>query len=266
MTIGQDSDQRQEIMMPDNFFWYDLATSDVEAARKFYCEVVGWAYQDVGQPGQAYGLFKVGDVSVAGLMPYPDGMTPPHPVWNGYIAVTDVDAMAGRVKQAGGTVHRGPMEVPGVIRFAVVADPQGAVFIIAKGLEAQPMPQLAAGTSGTFGWRELFATDWAKDFAFYEKLFGWTKAEAHNMGPMGICQLFAAGGDAIGGMMNKPAEMPQCWWNYYINVDGIDAAKTRVENGGGKVMMGPMQVPGGQWILQGQDPQGGNFALVALKR
>ena len=252
--------------MPNNFFWYDLATSDVEAARKFYCDVVGWHYQDNSQGGQTYGVFQVGDAGVAGLMPYPEGMQPPHPVWNGYIAVEDVDAMAGRIKDAGGTVHRGPMEVPGVIRFAVVADPQGAVFLIAKGLSAAPMQQLPVGSPGTIGWRELFAADWEKDFAFYEKLFGWTKAEAHNMGPMGVYQLFAAGDAPIGGMMNKDPAMPRSWWNYYINVDGIDAAKARIEKAGGAVKMGPMEVPGGQWILQGQDPQGGHFALVANKR
>jgi len=252
--------------MPNNFFWYDLATSDVAAARKFYCDVVGWGYQDNSQGGQSYGLFTVGDAGVAGLMPYPEGMQPPHPVWNGYIAVDDVDAMAGKIKDAGGKVHRGPMEVPGVIRFAVVADPQGAVFIVAKGLQSGPMPQFPEGTPGTIGWRELFAADWEKDFAFYAKLFGWTKAEAHDMGPMGTYQLFAAGGAPSGGMMNKHPAMPQPWWNYYINVDGIEAAKARVEKAGGSVKMGPMQVPGGQWILQGQDPQGGTFALVALKQ
>ena len=252
--------------MPDNFFWYDLATSDVDAAQKFYCAVVGWTYQDVSQSGQPYGLFKVGEAGVAGIMPYPDGMRPPFPVWNGYIAVADVDAMAANVKEAGGVVHRGPVLVPGVIHFAVVGDPQGAVFIIAKGLEAQPMPKLAVGTPGTMGWRELFADDWQKDFPFYEKLFGWTRAETHDMGPMGIYQLFAAGAAPIGGMMNKPPQMPHAWWNYYINVDGIDAAGERVVKGGGKILLDPHQVPGGQWILQAQDPQGGHFSLVALGR
>jgi predicted enzyme related to lactoylglutathione lyase len=227
--------------------------------------VVGWNYQDNSQGGQSYGIFRVGDAGVAGLMPYPEGMSPPFPVWNGYIAVEDVDAMAARIKDAGGTIYRGPMEVPGVIRFAVAGDPQGAVFIIAKGLEARPMPQLPMGTQGTIGWRELFAADWEKDFAFYAKLFGWTKAEAHPM-PHGIYQLFAAGDAPIGGMTNKMPEMPRSWWNYYINVDAIDAARQRVEKAGGQVVMGPMEVPGGQWILQARDPQGGFFALVALKR
>jgi hypothetical protein len=255
-----------ESFMPNKFFWYDLVSGDVAAARKFYCEVVGWSYDDVSQAGNSYGIFKVGDVGVAGLMPFPEGMAGGHPVWNGYIAVEDVDAAAARIKAEGGAVYRGPTEVPGVIKFAVVADPQGAVFIIAKGLAAQPMPDLPPGTPGTIGWRELFVTDWQSDFDFYAKLFGWTKDESHDMGEGGIYQLFAAGGSAIGGMMNRPAVMPMSWWNYYINVDAIDAAKARVEKAGGTIKMGPMEVPGGQWVLQAQDPQGGFFALVALKR
>jgi predicted enzyme related to lactoylglutathione lyase len=248
----------------NQFFWYDLVTTDTAAAAKFYGAVVGWSYQDMSQPGNAYGIFQVGNAGVCGLMPFPEGMKG-HPGWNGYIAVDDVDTMAERIKAEGGTIYRGPIEVPGIIKFAVVADPQGAVFIIAKGLGA-PMGELPDNTPGTMGWRELFVTDWKSNFEFYAKLFGWTLAETHDMGEGGIYQLFAAGGHPIGGMMNRPAEMPTSWWNYYINVESIDAAKARVENAGGTVKMGPMQVPGGQWILQAQDPQGAYFALVAPKR
>jgi predicted enzyme related to lactoylglutathione lyase len=251
--------------MANNFFWYDLVATDTKAAARFYGDVVGWTYEDMSQPGNAYGIFKVGDVGVAGLMPFPEGMQG-HPGWNGYIAVEDVDAAAKKIAELGGTIHRGPIEVPGIIKFAVASDPQGAVFIAAKGLTDQPMPELPMGTPGTVGWRELFATDWKTDFAFYEKMFGWTKAEAHDMGEAGTYQLFAAGGHPIGGMMNRPPVMPMSWWNYYTNVESIDAAKDRVEKAGGAVKMGPMEVPGGQWVLQAQDPQGAFFALVAPKR
>jgi len=251
--------------MPSDFFWYDLVTTDTQAAAKFYSEVVGWTHEDMSQPGNAYGIFKVGDVGVAGLMPFPEGMKG-HPGWNGYVAVEDVDAAAQKIKQLGGVIHRGPIEVQGIIKFAVVGDPQGAVFIIAKGLADRPMGELPMGTPGTVGWRELFATDWQTDFEFYAGMFGWTKAESHDMGAGGIYQLFAAGGHPIGGMMNRPPEMPTSWWDYYINVDEIDTAKARVEKAGGSIKMGPMEVPGGQWVLQAQDPQGAFFALVALKR
>ena len=251
--------------MPGNFFWYDLVTTDIEAAAKFYGDVIGWTCQEMGQPGQSYSLFNVDGVGVAGLMPFPQGMMG-HPHWNGYIAVDDVDDTARRIRDAGGTIHRGPMEVPDIIRFAVVSDPQGAAFIIAKPLPARPAAELAVGTLGTIGWRELFANDWQTGFEFYERLFGWTKAEAHDMGEAGIYQLFAAGGAAIGGMMNRPPAMPVSWWNYYINVEAIDAAAARIGRAGGSIKMGPMQVPGGLWVVQAQDPQGAFFALVASKR
>ncbi|HVW72585.1 MAG TPA: VOC family protein [Rhizomicrobium sp.] len=251
--------------MPNQFFWYDLVTTDTAAAAKFYGDVVGWTYEDMSQPGNAYGIFKVGDVGVAGLMPFPQGMQG-HPGWNGYIAVDDVDAAADQIKALGGAIHRGPIEVPGIIKFAVAGDPQGAVFIVAKGLSSTPRPELPTGTPGTIGWRELFATDWQSDFDFYSKLFGWTKAEAHDMGEAGIYQLFAAGGHPIGGMMNRPAVMSMSWWNYYTNVESIDAAVARIEKAGGSIKMGPMEVPGGQWVVQAQDPQGAFFALVAPKR
>jgi len=250
--------------MPNNFFWYDLVTTDTAAAAKFYGEVVGWTYQDMSNAENAYGIFKVGETGVTGLMPFPQGMQG-HPGWNGYIAVDDVDATAKKIAELGGAIHRGPIEVPGTIKFAVVADPQGAVFLIAKGL-MPPTAELPVGTPGTVGWRELFATDWKTDFEFYAKLFGWTLAEAHDMGEAGIYQLFAAGGAPIGGMMNRPAAMPMSWWNYYTNVESIDAAVARIQKAGGSIKMGPMEVPGGQWVVQATDPQGAYFALVAPKR
>ena len=104
-------------------------------------------------------------------------------------------------------------------------------------------------------------------FPFYEKLFGWTKGDAMDMGAMGTYQLFKTGGDmAAGGMMDKPAPVPAPYWGYYINVDAIEAAINRVTAGGGKILNGPMEVPGPMWIVQALDPQGAFFALVAPKR
>ena len=253
--------------MPQSFFWYDVMTSDVGAAGRFYSDVVGWGTQDSGAPG--YTLFTVNGHGVAGLMPFPEDIRKAGvpPCWTGYIAVDDVDATVERLVKERGTLHRGPVEVPGVIRFAVVADPQGAVFIVAKGLTQNAPPELPVGTPGTVGWRELYAADWKAAFAFYETLFGWTKAEAHDMGPMGTYQLFATGDGPAGGMMTKPPQIPAPpRWTYYFNVPGIDAAAKRVTGGGGRILHGPIEVPGGQWIVQCLDPQGAEFALVALKR
>jgi len=254
--------------MPSQFFWHELMTSDVNAAKKFYSDVVGWKATDSGVAGQQYTLFNVGDRGIAGMLAITPDMAKngARPGWLGYVAVDDVDQAAARLKQEGGKVYIEPQEVPGIIRFAMVADPQGATFYIAKGLIANPPPPLVMGTPGTVGWNELMASDWQAAFAFYSKMFGWTKAEAHDMGPMGIYQLFAAGGPPIGGMMTKPAALPVAFWGYYFNVPAIDAGTEKIKAAGGKILNGPIEVPGGQWVVQAMDPQGAAFNLVAPKR
>jgi len=254
--------------MQGNFFWYDVMTADTKAAAKFYGDVVAWGTQDSGNPEMNYTLFTLGNRGVAGLMPIPEEMAKSggRPAWLGYIFVDDVDAMCGQIEQEGGKVMRAPVTVPSIIRFAVVADPQGAGFLIAKPLPTEAPPPIALGTPGTIGWHELYAVDWKSAFAFYEKLFGWTKADAIDMGPMGTYQLFKIGGDmAAGGIMTKPAAIPVPYWGYYFNVDAIDAAAARVTAAGGKILNGPVEVPGPMWIVNCMDPQGAFFSLVAPK-
>jgi predicted enzyme related to lactoylglutathione lyase len=255
--------------MHGHFIWYDLMTPDPKAAQAFYTGVVGWKAQDSGVPGQSYTILSVGETGVGGLME----LTPEacsagaKPMWNGYIMVDDVDTYANRVTKAGGTVHRAPEDIPTIGRFAPVSDPHGAPFILFKPMTTEaPSPRPAPGTPGTAAWRELYAGNLDKEFSFYSGLFGWTKAEAHDMGPMGTYQLFAIDGEQSGGMMTKPPQVPAPSWNYYFNVDAIDAAAERVKKKGGQIINGPMEVPGGSWIIQGMDPQGAMFSLLASKR
>lgn len=102
------------------------------------------------------------------------------------------------------------------------------------------MPAPALTTPGVTGWHELMAVDWSQAIAFYTALFGWTKADAVDMGPMGTYQLFAAAGQPIGGMFNKPAAMPVPFWLYYVRVDAIDTAAERVSRAGGRILNGPI--------------------------
>ena len=251
-----------------SFVWYELMTEDMKAAENFYSGVVGWQTKDSGMPGMDYTLLSVGPAMIGGIMKVPDEARAmgAKPAWLGYIGVDDVDAMAERVKGAGGKVFRPPSDIPSVGRFAVVADPHGAAFILFKPASAEGPPPAPEGTPGTVGWHELHAGDRESAFAFYSGLFGWTKTEAMDMGPMGIYQMFATGGPPAGGMMTKRPEMAWAAWLFYFNVDAIDAAAARVTAGGGKVSMGPHQVPGGQWIVMCEDPQRAMFALVAPKR
>ena len=215
-------------------------------------------------PGMQYTLFTAGETRVGGLMDLPEQAkqmgTPPN--WMGYVGVDDVDARVDQVKRLGGAVHVPPTDIPNVGRFAVVADPQAAVFGLFKWLTPGPDQSTALGTPGHVGWHELLAADWEKAFAFYAELFGWQKAEAVDLGAMGTYQLFSTGGQPIGGMFTKPPMVPVPFWLYYFNIGGIDAGAERVKAGGGRILNGPMEVPGGSWIVQCGDPQGAMFALV----
>lgn len=251
-----------------NFVWYELMTSDSKAAEAFYRKVIGWESKDAGIPDHSYTLFSAGPAMVGGLMPIPESARAAgaRPGWIGYIGVDDVDAAAGRIKAEGGVLHHAPDDIPGVGRFAVVADPQGAAFALFHGVGEPPDAPIASEQPGHIGWHELHAGDGVSAFAFYSRHFGWTKADALDMGPMGVYQLFATAGTTIGGMMTKTPETPMPFWLYYFNVDAIDAAIARTIESGGQVVMGPHQVPNGSWIVQCFDPQGALFAMVAPKR
>jgi uncharacterized protein len=253
-----------------DFIWYDVMTSDPDAGRAFYKAVFDWTMADSGIAGQDYTVLSVGGTGVGGLMGLPDdakAMGVP-PCWTGYIASADVDADVARVTAAGGSVCKPAQDIAGVGRFSVVADPDGAVFILftPNGAEG-PGPALPPDAPGTIGWRELMAGNMEAVFPFYASLFGWTKAEAIPMGEMGIYQLFARDGVTRGGMMTKPPHMPAPpHWGFYFNAAAIDAAAARVTGAGGAVIHGPVQVPGGTWIIQCIDPQGAHFGIAAPVR
>ncbi|MGP0009974.1 MAG: VOC family protein, partial [Methylocella sp.] len=216
------------------FVWYELMTTDIESAKAFYANVVGWGTRDAAMPGLAYSLFTVGDTPVAGLMNLPEDMrrTGATPHWIGYVGVDDVDAAVDRIKQLGGAVHVPPTDVPNISRFSVVVDPQMATLTLVQGLKPGQAQSAELGKPGCVSWHELLAADWEKAFAFYGELFGWQKADA-DIGPMGTYQLFSVEGQTIGGMFTKPPMVPVPFWLYYFSVGDIDAAAERVKAGGG---------------------------------
>jgi uncharacterized protein len=248
------------------FVWYELMTTDVEAAKAFYAEVVGWGTQDASMPGMAYTLFTAGGASVSGLMGLPEDARKLgwRPSWFGYVGVNDVDATADRIKQLGGAVHVPPTDVPNISRFSVAVDPQMATIALFKWLTPGQEQPAELSTPGRVGWHELLAADWEKAFAFYAELFGWQKADG-DTGAMGTYQLFSAGGQTIGGMFTKPPTVPVPFWLYYFNIGDIDLAIKRVKAGSGQILNGPIEVPGDRWIVHCTDPQGAIFARMGKR-
>jgi uncharacterized protein len=250
------------------FVWYEYMGDNLEAAVDFYTHVVGWTSKDAGMAGFPYELVSAGPTMVAGMMDIPDEARSmgAKPSWLGYIWVEDVDKALPNLTAAGGKVLKAPADIPGVGRFAVVADPDGTVFMPfrdAGGSAPLPPPP---GTPGLVGWRELHASDGARAFAFYSGQFGWKKDRDFDMGSMGVYHIFESAPGEQGGIFTKTPQTPMPFWLYYFNVEAIDAAAERVKAKGGRVINGPMETPNGRWILQGLDPQDAMFALVAPKR
>lgn len=257
-----------------DFIWYELLTADLAGAQAFYSKVLGWSFADSGTPGMDYHFFFSADVDngppqgVGGMMAINEEMRAggARPVWLGYIGVDDVDACVDKLVKSGGKVLMPAMDVPGAGRMAMVTDPQGVPFHVMRGDSDQTSLSFASDKPrpGHCAWNELATTNQKDAWRFYGDLFGWQQEGAMDMGPMGEYQFVRHGG-VIGAIMPKPAEMPVPMWSYYFRVSDIDAAVKAVKDNGGQVLYGPGEVPGGDFIVSGMDPQGAPFNLVGAR-
>jgi uncharacterized protein len=246
--------------------WYELMTTDMKGAEAFYTAVIGWTAAPFEATPQPYSIFKrSGDVSVAGMMTTPAGVNAP-PFWAMYVGVPNVEEAAAHIERLGGRTCTEVIEVPDVGRLQMMTDPQGAAFYIYQPANTPPGPE-GAPELGEASWLELMTTDAPAAMKFYQDVFGWQPSEAMDMGEMGQYQMFNRGERMIGGMMNKPAEMAHVppHWAIYFSVPDINEATERVKGNGGQILNGPMEVPGGDWIVNGMDPQGATFALHERK-
>lgn len=248
----------------NNIIWYELLTSDPDAAATFYGHILGWNTTDSGQSERDYRILSKDEADIAGLMALPAGAAEAgmQPGWLGYVGVEDVDASLADAVAAGGMEYMPATELPNAGRLAMLGDPQGAALYVMSRTDAAPSRSYAPGKPGHGGWQELHTSDWQAAWAFYSKQFDWQKAEEMDMGPMGTYLLFDDGAATrTGGMFNNPMA-PRAYWLYYFNVENIDEASQQITEHGGTTVQGPIQVPTGDWIVQAFDPQGALFALV----
>ena len=243
------------------FVWHELLTTDTAAAASFYPKVVPWRTQPSNMPG--YTIWMAGGVQVGGLMALPAeaGGTPPH--WLIYVGTPNVDATCAQAQGLGARVVKAPSDIPNVGRFAVLADPQGATFAVFTPASATAP---SAPSHGGFSLHELATTDVAAALRFYGTLFGWTKGPGHDMGAMGIYQVFGHGSDQVGGMCNVQGPSTPPSWLSYVNVPDSSKAVAASKGAGGRLLHGPIEVPGGSWIALMMDPQGGAFAVQEAPR
>ncbi|MFT3965556.1 MAG: VOC family protein [Sphingobium sp.] len=256
-----------------DYIWYELLTSDADAAQRFYGKVVGWIVTDSGQPGMDYRILSKGGNRIGGLMAITPDMARQgaRPTWLGYVAVDDVDKAVESIGHGGGGIAMPAMDIAGVGRIAMVTDPQGAPFYVMKPASTEGASLAFAydvPRDGHCAWNELTTSDQKGAWHFYGTCFGWTKDGEMDMGPMGTYDFIRHQGETggvIGAIMQGTPEMGPPHWTQYFRVPDIDAARATIEAKGGAVTNGPMEIPGGDYAMNAVDPQGAHFGLVGAR-
>ena len=260
--------------MASQFIWYELLTTDADAAQRFYSEVAGWKIAPSGQTGMDYRMLTAPDgEQIGGLLQLTAQMLQggARPVWLGYVNTPDVDTKVRTIEAEGGTTQMPPTTIEHAGRMAMVADPQGAPFYV---MTPTPPPDQPDATSTAFSrtaighcsWNELATSNPSAAFDFYTRHFGWTDGGSMPMGEgMGDYRFINDQSGMIGAIMSSAAGNRPSMWTYYFRIADIDAAKKTAETSGATIMHGPQEVPGGDFIIVGSDPQGAMFALIGKR-
>ncbi len=261
--------------MTGSFIWYELMTPDPDIAAKFYGAVVGWKIATQAAPmpdGKDYRMIARSDGGSAGGVL---GLSPDmlkhgaRPCWLGYLHVADVDAAVKAIEGDGGKTLMPRMDLP-VGKIAMVADPMGTPFYVMAPIPPPDKPEAKSDVFDTKAvqrvrWNELASPDLARAKTFYARHFGFQFNDVMPMGPMGDYCFIDHDGVRLGAIMQKPAESPIAAWLFYFGVGSVTAARQAIEAGGGRVLHGPQQVPGGDWIVVAADPAGATFGIVGPK-
>jgi predicted enzyme related to lactoylglutathione lyase len=246
--------------MHGQFVWYELTTPDTGAAQKFYPSFTGWGTQAFDAD---YTMFTTGGTPHAGIFKLtPEMRAQGVPAnWMPYVETNNVDETARLAASLGGSVVVQPADIPGTGRFAVLRDPQDAVFGVYKSSRGS---QAWDGTPvvGRFSWHELMTTNYQAAFAFYQRLFGWERMSEMDMGGGNMYLLYGKGQKMYGGMYNRMSEMGSMhpFWLVYIHVKNVQKAVDVATSRGASVLRPPMPIPGGMIAILG-DPQGAGFAV-----
>ena len=249
---------------PGSFCWIELATSDQNAAKKFYSSLFGWDVNDMPMgPEGVYTIFRLeGRDAAAGCTLRPEETAqhvPPH--WKVYISTDNADATAKRVSQAGGKLLAPPFDVFDAGRMAMAQDPTGAVFCIwqAKNNKGTGI----TGVDGTLCWADLNTPDADRARKFYADVFGWRFTEDTDDDPPSGYVHIQTGEEPIGGIPPVKANSPRtpAHWLIYFLTSNCDATAAKARQLGAKFYLEPMTMEnvGRFGILA--DPQGAAFAI-----
>jgi uncharacterized protein len=245
-------------MTGSRFVWHELMSNDKEKSLEFFTNLFGWTVEDRDMDGFIYPMLTNKSETFAGAVDLDksDGL-PSH--WISYISCDDVDEFCAKATDMGATIGVPPMDIPGVGRFAVVGDVQGAYFTPFKDTSGQEMPELPPAER-TVAWNELMTSDPEAAANFYAKMFGW-KVQVMDIGT-GPYRIMSDGDEMVAGIGQAPQDMPVSAWVIYFQVSDADATLASVTELGGTVLVPAMDIPTVGRIAWATDPAGATFAIM----
>jgi predicted enzyme related to lactoylglutathione lyase len=258
---------------PVSFIWYELMTTDADAAAAFYGSVVGWSFsgQDPASPVDYRHITRSDGGGQGGVLPLTAAMKAEgaFPAWVPYLHVADIDAAVSAITADGGRVLGPRMDIAEG-SFAMVTDPFGTPFYLMKPNPPEGRPGAASDVFARakpqhVRWNELGSPDLAGAKAFYTKHFGFAFNTSMPMGPMGDYCFIDQGDLTLGAIMQRQDPSMPPLWTLYFGVPEIMAAAAAITAGGGTILFGPHEVPGGEYNVIARDPQGAVFGFVGPK-
>ena len=242
------------------FIWFEHATVDIEKQKSFYGDVFGWTFRTISKTDDQYTLIMNGGHNVAGLFSVKPGEGAKlGALWIGLMSVSDPEKAVSSVERNGGSVHTQPTTLAQRGTYALLRDPEGAVFGVLKSDSGDP-PDAVVKT-GDFLWVDLFAKDTAAAGKFYQQLDGYkVETSDENKGVKRV--LLYASNKPRAGIVPLPKDANRAGWLPYVKVEDVTATLKKVEVAGGLIM-----VPPDKALLNGNlaifsDPLGGIMGIV----
>lgn len=218
------------------FIWFDLITNDVEAAKRFYGGLFGWEFEDEN-PADLFTLIKYRGKPLGGIV---FGKRLKQQVsesrWLSYLSVPDVDKATEYINTNGGTLYRKPAELPHRGRYAVVSDPQGALFALLKASNGDPPDE--EPEMGEWLWNELLTSDANSAVSFYEEFLGY-QHEAIEVRENVTYYILKQDDKPRAGVLKSPWEEVKPNWLPYVRVENPAGLIEQVKSLGGQVLLAP---------------------------
>lgn len=251
------------IALPGKFVWFEHLSADIPKARKFYDALFGWHTESMPMNGQRYSMILNGDGTTSeGIGGYRSVAAQARPAWLAYISVDDVDARFAAALAGGASTVSAPADHHDAGRGATIADPTGAAVGLWRSAQGD-RPDPAKAPLGAWCWNELWTSDDKRALAFYTQVFGYDH-DAMEMGSGGTYHLLKTAGIARAGLMHSVRADAPSMWLPYVAVADCDATASRAQALGGKLLMGPSDIPDiGRYAIA-EDPLGAAVAFIRL--